>query len=49
MSHCTGKHSDTIHAMNQIRPKLVQIKHSAIPISGEDRQVKGFLEFIFIC
>jgi len=39
MLHRTGKRSDTIHAMNQISPKLAQIKHSVIPIPGEDGQV----------
>ncbi|CAF4390049.1 unnamed protein product, partial [Adineta steineri] len=38
MLHRTGKRSGTIHAMNQISPKLAQIKHSAIPIPGEDGQ-----------
>ncbi|CAF0977060.1 unnamed protein product [Rotaria sordida] len=38
MLHRTGKRSGTIHAMNQISPKLAQIKHSVIPIPGEDGQ-----------
>ncbi|CAF0981896.1 unnamed protein product [Adineta ricciae] len=38
MLHRTGKRSGTIHAMHQISPKLAQIKHSAIPIPGEDGQ-----------
>ncbi|CAF2371594.1 unnamed protein product [Rotaria sp. Silwood2] len=38
MLHRTGKRSGTIHAMSQISPKLAQIKHSAIPIPGEDGQ-----------
>ncbi|UJR15815.1 hypothetical protein I4U23_002744 [Adineta vaga] len=38
MLHRTGKRSGTVHAMNQISPKLAQIKHSAIPIPGEDGQ-----------
>jgi hypothetical protein len=43
MLHRTGKRSGTIHAMNQISPKLAQIKHSAIPIPGEDGQVRDFI------
>ncbi|CAF3645050.1 unnamed protein product [Rotaria socialis] len=38
MLHRTGKRSGTIHAMNQISPKLAEIKHSVIPIPGEDGQ-----------
>ncbi|CAF2985093.1 unnamed protein product, partial [Rotaria sp. Silwood2] len=38
MLHPTGKRSGTIHAMNQISPKLAQIKHSVIPIPDEDGQ-----------
>lgn len=39
MLHRTGKRSGTTHAMSQISPKLAQIKHSVIPIPGEDGQV----------
>ncbi|CAF4372055.1 unnamed protein product [Rotaria magnacalcarata] len=38
MLHRTGKRSGTIHAMNQISPKLAEIKHSVIPNPGEDGQ-----------
>ena len=40
MLHRTGKRSGTIHAINQISPKLAQIKHSVIPIPGDDGQVR---------
>jgi hypothetical protein len=43
MLHRTGKRSGTIYAMNQISPKLAQIKHSVIPIPGEDGQVWNLL------
>jgi hypothetical protein len=46
MLHRTGKRSDTIHAMNQISPKLSQIKHSVIPIQGEDGQILTSYSFI---
>lgn len=39
MLHRTGKRSGTIYGMNQISPKLAEIKHSVIPIPGEDGQV----------
>ncbi|CAF2145705.1 unnamed protein product, partial [Rotaria magnacalcarata] len=39
MLHRTGKRSGTIHSMNQISPKLAEIKHSVIPIPGEDGHV----------
>ncbi len=47
MLHRTGKRSGTIHAMNQISPKLAQIKHSVIPIPGEDGQVFEIFIFYF--
>jgi hypothetical protein len=40
MLHRTGKRSGTIHSINQISPKLAQIKHSVIPIPGDDGQVR---------
>jgi hypothetical protein len=49
MLHRTGKRSGTIHAMNQISPKLAQIKHSVIPIPGVDGQVVLFFKrFYFV-
>jgi hypothetical protein len=47
MLHRTGKRSGTIHAMNQISPKLAQIKHSVIPIPGEDGQVFNYVLFLY--
>jgi hypothetical protein len=42
MLHRTDNRSGTSDAINQITPKLAQIKRSVIPIPGEDGQIKDF-------